>query len=202
MKIIYKEMVERMGNRRSVKAKELQEPAPSPEELTQILTLASRVPDHKKLVPFRFILCDKAGQAAFGELLAEQFARNHPQEAKEKHKEAERQRALQAPLLIILVYQPVLGKVPEWEQQLTCGAAGMNLLNAVHAFGYAGQWLTEWPAFDAGIHQSLGLRPEDKIAGLFYIGSSDTLAEFREDRPRPEPDSVAIAWEAWQAGKR
>jgi nitroreductase len=108
---------------------------------------------------------------------------------------------MRAPLLIILVYQPVTGKIPHWEQELTVGAVGMNLLQTLHVAGYAGQWLTEWPAFDDGIHAALGLGEQDRIAGFFYIGSADTPAELREDRPRPDMDSVALSWQAWQAGE-
>ncbi len=56
--------------RRSVSANSLGEPGPSESELELILTAAARVPDHKKLVPWRFILFQGEARAAFGEVLA------------------------------------------------------------------------------------------------------------------------------------
>ena len=57
--------------RRSVSANSLGEPGPSQDEIEQILTAAARVPDHKKLVPWRFLLFQGDARAAFGEILAE-----------------------------------------------------------------------------------------------------------------------------------
>ena len=41
--------------------------------------------------------------------------------------------------LVVLISAPVADhKIPVWEQELSCGAAGMNLLLAAHALGYVG----------------------------------------------------------------
>ena len=48
----------------------------------------------------------------------------------------------------MLVSAPVPDhKIPVWEQELSCGAAGMNLLLAAHALGYVGGWVTGWQAY-------------------------------------------------------
>lgn len=170
-----------LQTRRSVKAGDLIEPGPDQETIEQIITIAARVPDHGKLAPWRFKVMDKRAQAVFGDVLAVRFAEKHP-EASDRLIEKERLRPQRAPLLIVLVFQPVLGKIPVWEQQLSTGAAGMNLLHAAHAYGYAGQWLTEWPAYDPVIAKHLGCGSDDAVVGFFYIGSA---SEVPSDRKRP-----------------
>ncbi len=48
--------LELLKTRRSIKPVELAGPAPSSAEIATLLTIASRVPDHGKLVPWRFTL--------------------------------------------------------------------------------------------------------------------------------------------------
>ncbi|RBG73242.1 nitroreductase, partial [Xanthomonas oryzae pv. oryzae] len=55
--------------RRSVPSKQLGAPGPDEEALLRILTSAVRVPDHGKLVPFRFLRISGAARAALGDFL-------------------------------------------------------------------------------------------------------------------------------------
>ena len=48
--------LELLKTRRSIKPAELTGPGPSAAEIETLLTVASRVPDHGKLVPWRFIV--------------------------------------------------------------------------------------------------------------------------------------------------
>jgi nitroreductase len=73
-------------------------------------------------------------------------------------------------------------KIPVWEQQLSAGAAGMNLLIAANALGYDAQWVTGWAAYDEAIAPLLGARPGERMAGLFHIGRP-TLPKTSRDRP-------------------
>lgn len=180
-------------NRRSVKAKELSKPAPKGEDLELILRAATRVPDHGKLAPWRIKVLKKDGQKKLGELFAKRFAELNPKDATEKHLEHERERALRAPLLLVVLSTPVESiKAPLWEQHMSVGAVCMNILHAAHMLGYAGNWLTEWPAFDDDICQALGGKNEDKIAGFIYLG---TAKETPDDRERPKLSDVVEEWE-------
>lgn len=173
--------------RRSVKAVKLVEPGPDEAAIRQIMTAAMRVPDHGKLAPWRLVLLDKQEQARLGARCAERFAVLHP-DATDKQIAHERQRPQRAPLLVAVLYCPALGRIPEWEQQLSTGAVCMNLLHAAHALGYAGQWLTEWIAYDEDIARFLGATGEqERIAGFIYLG---TPAETPEERTRPDYDRV------------
>src|SRR5262245_23736444 len=133
-----------LATRRSVKPVELLGPPPSADEIDQILTIAARVPDHGKLVPWRFIVFAGDGRLAAGEHIATVFRANHP-EAKPEHVEIERTRLARAPLVIAVVSRagPHV-KIPEWEQVLSAGAAAMNVVLAAHALGLGANWMTEW----------------------------------------------------------
>ncbi len=182
--------IDYLETRRSVKAKELLEPAPSDEELRRILTVGMRVPDHGKLAPWRIKILHKEGQRALGDLCAELFKKQHP-DANDKQLAFERDIMMRAPLLLAVLYTPALGRIPEWEQQLSAGAVCMNILHGCHALGYGAQWLSEWPAYHAEVKYALGGTLEDKIAGFIYIGS---YGEKPEERPRPAYDEVVSVW--------
>lgn len=171
-----------LTTRRSVKPIELTGPAPSEAEIETLLTIASRVPDHGKLAPWRFILFEGDARKQIGETLAEAFKADRP-DASADQIDFERNRFTRAPLVIGVVSRTVPhGKIPEWEQVLSAGAAAMNLLTAAHAMGFAGSWITEWYAYDPRILKALGLSENERVAGFVHVGRPSRPPE---DRPRP-----------------
>src|SRR6266436_4858014 len=168
--------------RRSVKPREMTAPGPSAAETDTILTIAARVPDHGKLVPWRFIVFAGDGRLKAGDTIAAVFRADHP-EAKPEHVEMERTRLARAALVIAVVSRagPHV-KIPEWEQVLSAGAAAMNVVHAAHALGFAANWMTEWYAYDRRVLDALGLAPNERIAGFVHIGRP---AQPPTDRPRP-----------------
>ena len=186
--IIRKEAtLEFLRTRRSPKLRELTEPAPNAEQLAQILTIASRVPDHGKLVPWRFIIIEGERRQALNNVIGARFDEAFPDAPQEKHDEA-RKRMTHAPLVIAVVSCPIVHpKVPTLEQLLTVGAVCMNLLHAARALGFAGLWLTEWYATDRVIVEHLGLGEGEQIAGFLHIG---TPTGPREDRVRPDIEQL------------
>ncbi|MCZ7661092.1 MAG: nitroreductase [Xanthobacteraceae bacterium] len=182
-----------LKTRRSVKPVELAGPGPTAAELETILTIASRVPDHGKLTPWRFIVFEDEARLAAGEAIAAAFRADHP-EAKEEHVAVERQRLARAPLVIAVVSRAAPHvKIPEWEQVLSAGAAAMNLVHAVHALGFAANWITEWYAYDRRVLDALGLAPHERIAGFVHIGRP---AQPPEDRPRPPLSEIVTRFGA------
>jgi nitroreductase len=180
--------------RRSSKPALLGAPGPEGEELRQILTAAARVPDHKKLVPWRFILFTGEARAAFGEKLAEVCAREETEPPSEVRLETERGRFLRAPVVVAVIASPKRPPpVPEVEQTLSAGAACLNLCLAANALGYGTSWITEWYAFSPGIREALGLDENEQVAGFIYIG---TASETQPDRDRPDLDAIATEWRA------
>ena len=180
--------LELLKTRRSFKAVELSGPGPSPAEIETLLTVASRVPDHGKLAPWRFIVFEGEARLRAGGAIATAFRAKYP-EAKPEQIEYERRRLARAPLVIAVVSRagPHV-KIPEWEQVLSAGAAAMSLVLAAHALGYGANWITEWYAYDRGVLDALGLKEHEKIAGFIHIGKP---AQAAEDRPRPPLSEIA-----------
>jgi nitroreductase len=176
-----------LRTRRSVPPPMLSGPGPTPEDLDAILTVASRVPDHGKLAPWRFIVIEGEGAARIGEVIANTYATDHP-EADEARLAAERGRLSHAPLVVAVVSRagPHV-KIPDWEQVLSAGAAAMNLVVAANALGYRTAWLTEWISYDRRILDALGLAPEERLAGFVHIGRAEQVPS---DRPRPELSAI------------
>jgi nitroreductase len=171
-----------LTTRRSVKPIELTGPPPSGAEIDTILTVASRVPDHGKLTPWRFIVFAGDARVVIGKTIADAFRSDRP-EATADQIEFERNRLARAPLVIAVVSRAAPHvKIPEWEQILSAGAAAMNLVTAAHALGYAASWITEWYAYDPRILKAMGLSEHERIAGFVHIGKP---ARPPEERPRP-----------------
>jgi nitroreductase len=182
-----------LTTRRSFKPVELAGPAPSPPEIDTLLTVASRVPDHGKLAPWRFILFEGQARQKAGDAIASAFKAKYP-DAKADQIEAERGRLMRAPLVIAVVSRagPHV-KIPEWEQVLSAGAAAMNLVLAAHALGYGASWITEWYAYDRTVLDALGLASHERIAGFVHIGRPPGVPE---DRPRPPLDEIVSRFSA------
>lgn len=179
--------LELLKTRRSVKPIEMTGPGPSASEIETLLTVASRVPDHGKLAPWRFIVFSGDAREAAGDKIAAVFRDTRP-DATPEQIEFERRRLARAPLVVAVVSRAAPhAKIPEWEQQLSAGAACMNLLTAAHAMGYVASWLTEWFAFDRAAMSALGLGEQERIAGFVYVGKA---AKPPEDRDRPKLDTI------------
>ena len=128
---------------------------------------------------------------SFAALLESAYRREKP-DAGRLELESIRQFALQAPALVVALSAPVEGsKIPAWEQQLSAGAAIMNLLHASHALGFAAGWLTGWPAYNEDVRQAFAVGAE-RLAGLIFIG---TPGRPQEERPRPAYEQIVSIWD-------
>ena len=164
---------------------------PTAEELERIFAIAARTPDHGKLHPWRFVVVGHEQRDAFGALLRQALAEEDPC-ATIAHHEKEDAFARQGGALIVLISAPTEGhKIPVWEQQLSSGAAGMNLLHAAHALGFAASWVTRWYAFDAEAAAMLGAGEGERIVGFVQIGTPTAAIE---DRPRPDLAEIVSRW--------
>jgi nitroreductase len=164
-------------------------PGPLPDELDELLSVAARVPDHRKLGPWRFIVFEDEARAEFGRALGRILSgRNAP-----GAQVAEAQKSmLRAPVVVAVISSPVEdGRTPVWEQELSAGAACFNLLIAANAAGWAGVWLTEWAAYDADAGALLGLRARERVAGFVHIGTAKAATP---ERIRPDLSERISRW--------
>jgi len=180
-----------LSTRRSGKPRDLIAPGPDDAQLRQILEIAARTPDHGKLAPWRFVIVPADKRARLAEVITTAYRAERPQAARLEI-EALEQFATQAPALVVVLSSPkVDSHIPLWEQQLSAGAAGMNLLHAAHALGFAGGWLTGWAAYSDAVRDAFGAEPE-RVAGFLFLG---TPAKQLEERPRPDLQKIISNWQ-------
>lgn len=191
-----------LETRRSVDPDFLAAPGPDSAQLERLLTIAARVPDHGALEPWRFIVFEGAAREAASARLAEAYqaalatdladlARDNPEKAQRTLAKMPRLLA-RAPVVVVVVSRadPAARK-PEWEQVLSAGAACMNLITAATAMGFAADWLTGWPAYDARARAILGVTEHEKVAGIIHIGTATRSAP---ERRRPDLASITTRW--------
>jgi nitroreductase len=178
-------------SRRSGSAKAMKAPGPSAEQIRTLIACATRVPDHGKLTPWRFLIIEGDARASLGEILVRALKTTEP-DASDERVTQERGRFLRAPMIIATVSRVREGiAIPEWEQILSAGAACQTLCIAAHAMGFVANWITEWPAYHPQVREALGLKSGERIAGFIYIGHP---AVTLEDRPRPTFEAIATRW--------
>lgn len=171
-----------LKQRRSVPPQFLAAPGPEGAQLDELLAIAARVPDHGKLVPWRFVVFEGAAREQAAEVVARVFRERNPQ-ASDDQVEFERKRLLHAPVIVAVVSRAREHvKIPLWEQELSAGAVCMTMLIGACAMGYAGSWLTNWFAFDRDVLAAFGLAEDERIAGFMHLGTPTAPIT---DRDRP-----------------
>jgi nitroreductase len=176
-----------LGRRRSVAPAQMLPPGPDTEQLTRLLSVACRVPDHGKLAPWRFLVFAGPARARAGAVIANVFANDNPGCPQDRLAQ-ESNRLTRAPVVVAVISRAAPhAKIPEQEQWLSAGALCMNLLIASEAMGFAACWLTEWFAYDRRVLADLGLTQTEKMAGFIHIGRALTRPA---DRIRPVLEEI------------
>lgn len=179
-----------LQTRRSGKPRDMVAPGPNDAEIDAMIAIAARTPDHGKLAPWRFVVIPADRRAAFAALLRRAQAVENPQ-ATEAQLEASDRFANEGEALVVVLSTPVDSHIPRWEQELSVGAATMNLLHAAHAMGYVASWLTGWAAYSDTVRDAFG-GADDRIAGFVFIGSPGRPLD---ERPRPDAARVLRRWD-------
>lgn len=165
-------------------------PIPDDATLDRILATAMRAPDHGRLRPWRFLVISGDGLARLADAGAASRARRAPA-PDEGELEKIREKLTRAPMAIVLGGKIVAGhKIPEIEQELAVGAAAMNLLNALHAAGFAGKWVTGAHTYDPDFARALGFAEDERLYGMIMAGT----ARAEETPERADARAVTRHW--------
>jgi nitroreductase len=177
-----------LAARRSASAQQLAGPAPDDTELETLLRIASRVPDHGKLCPWRFIVLRGEAKTRFADAVRPLAGRQaDPDKARAALRKLEA-----PPLAVAVISRPQTGNIPAWEQELSAGAVCMLMLLAAQSMGYGANWITDWYSYDAEAASRLGLASGERVAGFIYVG---TPTEPPLERVRPEVADLTSVWE-------
>ena len=165
-------------------------PGPSEAEIREMLEIAARTPDHGKLSPWRFVIVPDEERRALADLFCRALEAEEPNAQPAKIEKALDLARSPGSLVIVLSAPIQAHKVPVWEQELSCGAAAMNLLWAAHAMGFVGGWITGWQAYSSVVREAL-CGPAERIAGFIFIGRPGRELE---ERPRAQAETVVRVW--------
>ena len=172
-----------LKRRRSAPPAVMTGPGPTAEELETILGVASRVPDHGKLAPWRFVVFEGDARARAGRVALDDPARG---QARARRKPRARTNSAASPARR---WSSPSCRAPRRTSRSRNGSrccrparSCMNLIVAARALGFAATWLTEWCAYDARFRAAIGLAEHERIAGFIHIG-----------RPRPDRGPPAAA---------
>ena len=180
-------IIDFMQKRNSAPIPELREPSPNDAEIETMIRIATRVPDHGRLAPWRFILYRGKAREEIGEKLAE-LAEMREGPLTETRRNQELTRFSRAPLVIGVISSPKENaKIPQWEMFLSGGAAAMSLVLAANALGYGTNWITNWYSDVEEGRRILGLAPHERVVGFIHIGSYEGPAP-----ERARPDATAL----------
>ncbi len=184
--ILKSEAIDFLLQRASAPIDQMTGPGPDDAQIATLIRIASRVPDHGRLAPWRFIVYRGPVRDEIGVKLADLAERREgPLPAGRREKELKRFN--RAPLVIGVVSVPKPGVIPEWEMFLSGGAAAMNLLTAASAMGFGANWISNWYSDDEEGRRILGLAPQERVVGFVHIGNFDGKII---ERPRPDVEAL------------
>ena len=182
-----------LASRRSGRPRDMVAPGPDNAQLAEMIAIAARTPDHGKLAPWRFVIVPADKRADLARLITDAYRAERPQAGATEISALE-QFAHQAPALVVALFTPrTQSHIPQWEQQLSAGAACMNLLHAAHAMGFVAGWLTGWASYSDTVRNAFG-GPDDRVAGFMFIGSPSIDME---ERVRPELSNIMSLWQGF-----
>ena len=180
------QLIEWIKSRRTIG--NLQEPAPTHEQIRAAIGCAATAPDHKKLRPWRFIVTEgearkQLGQALLAAAIAQ--AEREGEELSEKTRYKTANLPLRAPMIVTVVTKiQEHKKVPPFEQMLSAGSAVQNLLLALMAQGFSTVWRTGLLCNEPAVKAYFDVAADDYVTAFIYTGTSP------KQKPRRKPMDI------------
>jgi nitroreductase len=164
------------------------------EILDAMLENANRAPTHGLTEPWRFFIFQGEARARLAAGLMELYERTTPEGECRPDKHAKLgQTPLQAALVMaICLHRQDSGKIPEHEEIAAVACAVQNMHLTASAVGLGAKWSSPPVCFTPEMNGWLGLRPQDRCLGLFYVGWPRE-GVFFPDSPR-HPVGEKVTW--------
>jgi nitroreductase len=190
------DILEAISARRSLG--KMRKDAPPRELVERVLQAGVHAANHHDTQPWRFFVLTNDARAGFGEALALALARRLGDAAPNLDglMLAERAKPMRSPVLIVVGVQSQSDDPMTRREDLQAASGALqNMLLAADALGLAAIWRTGDGAYDNEVKAYFGLRPEDEIAGILYLGYADP--SFGTPPPRQRDFASKTEWRGW-----
>lgn len=164
---------ELMSARRTVLPFRLGEPGPDAAQLQAILSAAASAPDHRSLLPWRFIDVPAGQREALAEVFVQALLERDP--TAEAHDLAKaREKGFRSPFLALLVVDAAKGdaEIGLGERLISAGAAAQNVLLMATALGYGSALTAGQSVRSAALHRFFGLGESEQAVCFMSIGTA------------------------------
>lgn len=150
-------------------------PVPSDDELNVIFDVALRGADHDRMRPWSFHVLRGPAIEKLWTLYEAAMKRRMP-DVSPAMLEGSKIKLMKAPMIIAVGCHIQPGKIMEIEQLFSSASTAMNIMNAIHALGYAGKWVTGDNMYDAEVNKAFGYTAPDRLVGIIYVGTATAPA--------------------------
>lgn len=163
------DLIEAINSR--VSAVRLTEPGPTDAQMDVILNAAVRAPDHRRLAPWRLVVIEGKAREKLGQAYVDLKRRLNPEQPN-LDMDTEFAKAFRAPTIVAVgAAIDDTSKVPVIEQKIAVAAAVENMFLAAHSLGLGVMWKTGDLAYDPNFKKMIGLKSDDSIIALLFIGT-------------------------------
>lgn len=146
--------------------------SPGQADLARILEVATTVPDHGGLRPWRFSVITGAGRDRFGQVLVDGLVELKGDDIPEAALTKMRGKAFAAPCAVMVVASPRLeSNVAEWEQVVSASCTGYAIVLAATALGLGAVWKSAQVLDTAPVRALFALADHERLLGWVNLGS-------------------------------
>jgi nitroreductase len=156
--------------------------APDDATLDRVLEVATTVPDHGGLRPWRFAVVRGSGRDRFGEALVAGLVRLRGEDVPEAAVTKMRGKAFAAPCAVVMIASPRLeSNVPEWEQVASASCTGYAMVLGATALGLGAVWKSAAVLDTEPVRELFGLAPHERLLGWVNLGSPGQPSRKKSD---------------------
>jgi nitroreductase len=157
---------------------------PDDAALRRVLEVATTVPDHGGLRPWRFAVVRGSGRDRFGQALVAGLIRTRGKGVPEAALTKMRGKAFAAPCAVVMIASPQLdSNVPEWEQVASASCTGYAMVLGATALGLGAVWKSAAVLDTDPVRELFGLAPHEKLLGWVNLGSPGEPSRKKSGEP-------------------
>ena len=143
--------------------------------IAELLENANWAPTHGMTEPWRFFIFSDQAKERLGQLLARQYRTGTPAKSVKPGKAEKLIESCRRSSHVIAIgmKRQESRKIPEIEEIQAVACAVQNLHLTATAHGLAGYWSSGKTVCSNQFRDFLGLSPDDRVLGVFYLGYAD-----------------------------